>query len=286
VAGIEISHADRELFPEVGLTKADVARYYDRVADRMLPHVRDRPLTLLRCASAVDPKLEKGGCTMIRHGKAWGPLPLRRVMIEELHKTGEYLGAVDRAGLVSLAQMGVVEIHTWNGRVAAPYQHDRIVLDLDPGADVAWSRVAKAAHALREALEARGLRSWVKTTGGKGLHVVVPLAPTPWERCVAFARAVASSLVDRQPDAYTLAWSKAGREDKILIDTLRNNRANTSVAAYSVRARPHATISMPVGWDALGPRLDPESFSMATLLDEPDDPWADYWDVEQRLPEA
>jgi bifunctional non-homologous end joining protein LigD len=285
VGGVEISHPERVLFPELGLTKADVARYYDSVADRMLPHVRNRPLTLLRCGAAIDPNLDKGGCTMIRHGKAWGPLALRRVMIEELHKTGEYLAAVDRAGLVSLAQMGVVEIHTWNGRVDAPYRHDRVVLDLDPGAEVGWARVVDAAHALREALQARGLRSWVKTTGGKGLHVVAPIAPAEWERCVAFARQVAGAFVERHPDVYTLAWPKAGRESKILIDTLRNNRANTSVAAFSVRARPSATVSMPVAWDALTSRLDPQAFSLTTVLENGrEDPWADYWNADQRLP--
>jgi bifunctional non-homologous end joining protein LigD len=285
VAGVTISHADRVIFPELGLTKADVARYYERVADRMLPHVRERPLTLLRCAGAIDPTADKGGCTMIRHGKAWGPLPLRRITIQELHKTGEYLVAVDLAGLVSLAQMGVVEIHTWNGRAASPYDHDRVVLDLDPGVGVGWGRVVAAAHDLRDALRARGLRSWVKTTGGKGLHVVAPVGPTPWERCVAFARDVAASLVASRPDAYTLAWPKAGRERKILIDTLRNNRANTSVAAYSVRARGGATISMPVAWEALTPRLDPQAFTMSTILQPGgEDPWSEYWHVTQRLP--
>jgi bifunctional non-homologous end joining protein LigD len=285
VAGVPISHADRVLFPQLGLTKGDVARYYARVAERMLPHVRDRPLTLLRCAGPIDPTAEKGGCVMIRHGKAWGPQALRRVVIEELHKTGEYLVVVDQAGLVSLAQMGVVEIHTWNGRASAPYQHDRVVLDLDPGAEVGWERVVAAAHELREELRSRGLRSWVKTTGGKGLHVVAPIQPAPWERCVKLARQVAATLVARRPDDYTLAWPKAGRERHILLDTLRNNRANTSVAAWSVRARPGATISMPLSWDALTPRLAPEAFSMPAALERlEEDPWAEYWQVTQRLP--
>jgi bifunctional non-homologous end joining protein LigD len=285
VAGVRISHPDRVIYAELGVTKADLARYYDAVADRMLPHVRDRPLTLLRCAGAIDPALEKGGCTMIKHAKAWGPLPLRRVRIRELHKTGEYLVAVDRAGLVSLAQMGVVEIHTWNGRADAPYEHDRVVFDLDPGPGVAWPRVVAAAHALREQLETLRLRAWVKTTGGKGLHIVVPIAPAPWNACLTFARGVAEWLVRAQPRSYTVALPKAGRADKILFDVLRNGRANTVVAAFSARARAGATVSMPIAWDDLAPSLDPAAFTIAGVAGgRRADPWREYWRARQRLP--
>ncbi|HVX93776.1 MAG TPA: DNA ligase D [Polyangia bacterium] len=285
IAGVRISHPDRVVYADLGVTKADLARYYDAVADRMLPHVRDRPLTLLRCARAIDPAHEKGGCTMIKHAKAWGPLPLRRVRIQELHKTGEYLVAVDREGLVSLAQMGVVEIHTWNGHAGAPYEHDRVVFDLDPGPGVAWPRVVAAAHALRELLETRRLRAWVKTTGGKGLHVVVPIAPTSWHACLAFARGVAEAMVRTQPRTYTVALPKAGRADKILVDVLRNGRANTAVAAFSARARAGATVSMPIAWDDLAPSLDPVAFTIASVPGgRRADPWREYWRARQRLP--
>jgi bifunctional non-homologous end joining protein LigD len=285
VADVPISHPDRLIFPDVGLTKADIARYYDRIAERMVPHVADRPLTLLRCDRPIDPDAEKGGCAMIRHAKAWGPAALRRVKIEELHKTGEYLVADDRAGLVSLAQMGVVEIHTWNGRARTPYEHDRVVFDLDPGPDVSWARVVAGAHALRAVLKGQGLRAWVKTTGGKGLHVVAPVEPTTWEACLAFARAMAAEIIAGDPRAYTTAIPKPGREKKILIDILRNNRTNTSVAAFSLRARPKAPVSMPLSWDELTPKVTPEAFTMSTVVDVGgDDPWKDYWRTKQRLP--
>jgi bifunctional non-homologous end joining protein LigD len=224
---------------------------------------------------------------MLRHAKAWGPLPLRRVQIEELHKLGEYLVADDRAGVVSLAQMGVVEIHTWNARAAAPYLHDRIVVDLDPGGEVPWPRVVAGAHEARAAFEARWLRAWVKTTGGKGLHVVAPVEPAPWDACLAFARELAAALTARDP-VYTTAIPKAGREAKILVDVLRNNRTNTSVAAFSLRARRGATVSMPVTWDDLTATLDPAAFTLKAVAERTertvDDPWASYWTAKQRLP--
>jgi bifunctional non-homologous end joining protein LigD len=287
VAGISISHPERVIYADAALTKLDIARYYDSVADRLLPHVAGRPLTLLRCAGPIDAAADKGGCMMLRHGKAWGPAAIRRVQIRELRKTGEYLVADSRAALVGLAQMGVVEIHTWNAIAEEPYAHDRIVVDLDPGPDVAWNDVVGAARLVREMLSDLALRAWVKTTGGKGLHLVVPIAPVDVDACLAFARALAGDLVRHDPARFTTANPKAGRERKILVDVLRNNRTNTSVAAYSLRARAGAPVSFPITWDELGPRLRPAAFTMARVLDrvarEPD-PWRDYWTARQRLP--
>src|SRR5690242_20132041 len=195
VAGISISHPRRVIYAELGATKLDVARYYDLLADRMLPHVAGRPLTLLRCAGAIDPAADKGGCVMLRHGKAWGPTAIRRVQIRELRKTGEYLVADTRAALVGLAQMGVIELHTWNSRAEVPYAHDRVVIDLDPGPEVAWKDVVAAARLARQALQAAGLMSWVKTTGGKGLHVVAPIERADVDVCAAFARELAAAMV-------------------------------------------------------------------------------------------
>jgi bifunctional non-homologous end joining protein LigD len=253
----------------------------------MLPHVAGRPLTLLRCSGAIDPAADKGGCVMLRHGKAWGPAAIRRVPIRELRKTGEYLVADSRAALVGLAQMGVVEIHTWNSRAETPYRHDRIVVDLDPGPEIPWKDVIAAAQLVRQALADVRLRSWVKTTGGKGLHIVAPIEPADVDACLAFARDLADALVRHAPAQFTTANPKVGRERKILIDVLRNNRTNTSVAAYSLRAREGAPVSFPIAWDELGPRLRPTAFTLATVPDlvrRKSDPWSDYWAAEQRLP--
>src|SRR5438105_2516776 len=203
VTGIRISHPDRVIYADIGATKLDIARYYQAVAAVMMPHVRGRPLTLLRCGAAIDPGADKGGCVMLRHGKAWGPSALRRVRIEELRKTGEYLVADTPEALVALAQMGIVEVHTWNADARAPYQHDRVVMDLDPGPEVGWAQVVAAAKLVRDALAAVGLRSWVKTTGGRGLHVVAPIVPAPAAACLNFARATARVLEQHRPDLLT-----------------------------------------------------------------------------------
>jgi len=289
VAGMAISHPERVIYPRLGVTKLDVARYYDSVAAAMVPHVVGRPLTLLMCRGPVDPAVEKGGCVMMRHGKAWGPSALRRVQIQELHKTGEYLVADDHEGLVALAQMGVLEIHTWNSRAETPYRHDRVVVDLDPGPEVGWPEVIGAAKLVRQILTGVKLRSWIKTTGGKGLHVVVPIAPAETAACLEFANAVAGVLIADDPKRFTLSNPKAGRRRQILIDVLRNNRTNTSVSAYSLRARAEATVSIPVAWDELTPRLDPARFTIASVpsrLGRDGEPWADYWSARQALPSS
>src|SRR3569623_1002955 len=287
VAGIGISHPDRVIYADTPVTKLDQARYYDAVADWMVPHVQGRPLTLQRCGATIDPGADKGGCQMLRQGRAWGSAAIRRVRIQELRKTGEYLVADDREALVALAQMDVVEIHTWNARAETPYLHDRIVIDLDPGPDVAWPAVVEAALLVRDVLQDVKLRAWLKTTGGKGLHVVVPIQPAEVALCLAFARTVADALVQHDPGRYTTTGAKRGRERQILIDALRNNRTNTSVAAFSLRARPGAPVSVPLAWSALTPRLDPTTFHLGNvpgLLRRRKDPWRDARTSKQRLP--
>jgi bifunctional non-homologous end joining protein LigD len=280
VAGVPISHPDRVVYPELGVTKADIARYYEIVGPSMLSHVRGRPLTLVHCPGG------RNACRYLRHSKAWGPPQLRRVRIREKTKVGEYLVADSVEAIVALAQMGVLEIHTWNSTTARLEQPDRIVWDLDPGAGVSWPQTVAAARLLRSVLEVLGLESWVKTTGGRGLHIVVPLDPVrDWSECLAFARGVAQSMERADPSSFTTAFVKAGRERKILIDYLRNNRTNTSVAAFSTRAREGATVSMPIAWTDLKSR--PPLFSVASVIRRlrrgSADPWAGYWRAGQRI---
>jgi bifunctional non-homologous end joining protein LigD len=284
VAGQRLTHADRPLYPARNLTKLDVASYYERVADWILPHVRGRPLTLVRCPKGVD-----GGCFYMRHSRVWSPPSLRTVRIREKTKRGEYLVVDDLTGLIGLVQMDVLEIHTWNAHVESLEHPDRLVLDLDPGPDVAWRDVVETARLLRAALEGVGLESFVKTTGGKGLHVVVPLEPdSDWDTCLAFSRLVAETFAEESPRRFTTAMAKRGRERKILIDYMRNNRTSTSVSAYSTRASPSATVSLPVAWEDLGPRLTSDRFTIenapAELAGRRADPWARYFEVRQSLP--
>jgi bifunctional non-homologous end joining protein LigD len=220
----------------------------------------------------------------------WAPAAVRRIRIPEKTKLGEYLVADTPAALVALAQMDVVEIHTWNSRAEHVEHPDRIVMDLDAGDEAPFAAVVEGARLLREALRALRLESWVKTTGGRGLHVLVPIVPErDWSECLAFARALAAAIASHHP-GYTTAYARSGREKLILLDYLRNNRTNTSVAAFSPRARPGAPVSVPISWDELDARLDPFRFTMRTvprrLARLGGDPWADYFRSRQRLTAA
>ena len=280
VRGIRISSPDRIIYPELDFSKLDLVRYYDSVGARILPHVIDRPLTLVHCPNGL-----LAPCNYMRHRKVWGPDALRRVRIQEKTKVGEYLAVDDLKGVIALAQMGVIEIHTWNSTTRNIERPNRLVWDFDPGPRVKPVAVVNAAKALRDLLETLGLESWVKTTGGRGLHVVAPIAPSrQWDECLDFTRAVASALAATDPSRFTITFAKRGRESKILIDYLRNNRTNTSVCAYSARAREGATVSMPVAWEELTAKLKPERYTVQTVPRiKRADPWSGYWKSRQKI---
>jgi bifunctional non-homologous end joining protein LigD len=284
VAGVRISHPDRLIYPDLGISKIQLARYYEDIADWIVPHVSGRPLTLVHCPDGLA-----APCIYLKHAKAWGPSALRRVKIQEKTKVGEYLVADSIEGVVSLAHMGIVEIHTWNSTAGDIERPNRIVWDLDPGPSVTWRQVRTAAGLVRDLLTTLGLRSWVKTTGGRGLHVVVPLTPErEVAQCLEFSRAVSEALARTDPRLYTTKFAKVGRERKILIDYLRNNRTNTSIAAFSPRARPGAPVSMPIDWDDFG--ASPERWTLTTVRSRLKrlrvDPWATYWSAGQTISDA
>jgi bifunctional non-homologous end joining protein LigD len=223
----------------------------------------------------------------MKHSKVWAFPGIRRVNIQEKTKVGEYLIVDTLPALVSLVQMNILEIHTWNTRAEHVEHPDRIVLDLDPGEEVKWKEVVEAARLVRRLLRKLNLESFPKTTGGNGLHVVVPLIPgADWRACLEFARSFALLLEEHNPDLFTTTFAKAGRERKILVDYLRNNRTNTSVAAYSTRAKPGAPVSMPLRWTDLTAGLHPRDFNVLSVekrLRTRKDPWAGYWRTKQRL---
>jgi len=283
VRGIRITHADRVMYERPRLTKLDVARYYDTIADAMMPHVDGRPLTLVRCGEGID-----GGSFYMKHSKVWSPAALKRVKIKEKTKIGDYLVIESPEAIVSLAQMDILEIHTWNTRYQKVEYPDRIILDLDPGPDIAWATVVTSAKFLREMLQTLELESFTKTTGGKGLHVVVPLEPRhDWKACLELSRAVAEALARHDPKLFTTTFAKRGRERQILVDFMRNNRTNTSVAAFSTRAREGAPVSVPLSWTELTPKLDPSAFTIesvpARVRRQRKDPWAEYFRLKQRF---
>jgi bifunctional non-homologous end joining protein LigD len=284
VAGIRLSHPDRLIYPDLNISKLRLAQYYEQIGEWILPHIQGRPLTLVHCPAGVA-----GPCQFLRHAKAWGPGALRRVRIREKTKVGEYLVADTVAAAVALAQMGIVEIHTWNSTAGDVERPNRIVWDLDPGPEIAWRQTVTAARRVKDVLETLGLASWVKTTGGQGLHVVVPIKPSiDWNTCLAFSRDVSEMIVRTNPTLYTTGFRKHGRERQILSDYLRNNRTNTSICAYSPRARPGAPVSVPLEWSELGSR--PKDWTLPTVVRRlarlRKDPWKEYWTTTQRIAPA
>ena len=281
---MRLTNPDRVLYPDQGLTKRDLALFYASIADWILPHLKGRPTTLVRCPEGL-----REPCFYQKHTGWWAPRALRRVEIQEKTKVGEYLVVEDLAGLIGLVQIGILEIHTWNSTADDLEHPNRIVFDLDPDPAVPWPRVIEAALRLRERLAAASLESFVKTTGGKGLHVVVPLAGRPtWDSSSRFADAIATELAAREPRAYIAEMSKAKRAGKIFIDWLRNVRGSTSIAGYSTRAKPGAPVSTPVRWDELETLADSASFTVKTLPKRLSrlsaDPWTGYEKVRQKLP--
>ena len=284
VVGIRISHPDRLIYPDLGISKIQLARYYEEIADWIVPHVAGRPLTLVHCPAGLA-----APCIYLKHAKAWGPSALRRVKIQEKTKVGEYLVADSIEAVVSLAQMGIVEIHTWNSTMEHIERPNRIVWDLDPGPAVTWKQVVTSAELVSAVLKTLGVSSWVKTTGGRGLHVVAPIKPArDVAECLEFSRAVSEAIARTDPRLYTTTFAKVGRERKILIDYLRNNRTNTSICAYSPRARPGATVSMPLDWSDL--KASPERWTLSTTAKRlkrlRTDPWAKYWACHQEISNA
>jgi bifunctional non-homologous end joining protein LigD len=274
IAGVRVSHPDRVLWPDVGVTKAELARYYVDVADWILPHVGGRPLAVVR-----GPRGHAGATFFQKHIAPGMPAPVRSVRIRDDDGDKDHLVIDDVAGLVALVQMDVLEIHVWGARADDVERPDRLVLDLDPDEDVAWPVVVDGARAARLRLAHLGLESFVKTTGGKGLHLVVPLARRHgWKEMKAFARAVAADLARRLPHAFTINPAKAARRGKIYLDYLRNSRGATAVAAYSSRARPGAPVSVPLAWREVGPRLRPATLTVRTVPERLARLRADPWE--------
>ncbi|HEY1604988.1 MAG TPA: non-homologous end-joining DNA ligase [Allosphingosinicella sp.] len=283
VAGVRLSHPEKILYPEQGITKGELADYYVAVAERMLPHVAFRPITMVRCPAGSETK-----CFYQRHAGSGVPAQLHAVTIPGFEEP--YLYIADVAGLVALVQMGVLEIHPWGVTRDRPDKADRIVFDLDPDEGLGFADVIAAAREVRARLRRLGLESFVKTTGGKGLHVVVPVEPTAdWRAVKSFARGVSAEMAADAPAKYLTKVSKAERTGRIFIDYLRNDPTSTAVAPYSTRARPGAPVATPLRWDELGPKLDPKTFTIRTvparLRRQRADPWAEMPALRQRLPD-
>jgi bifunctional non-homologous end joining protein LigD len=278
-----LTHPDKILYAEQGITKRELYEYYALVADRLLPHVRNRPLTLVRCPNGSDKP-----CFFQKHPGRGMPGAVHSVIVPEKHGRAAYGVIDDREGLFALVQYGVLEIHTWGSRITDLEHPDIVVLDLDPDPTVPHETVIEAAHDVGRYFERLGLQSFAKTSGGKGFHVCVPIVPEhTWDEVRVFARRAAETIAGENPERYVTTASKALRRGKIFIDYLRNGRGATFVAPYSTRARKNAPISMPLPWDQVSPDLRPETFTLRTVTDRlaacMEDPSARLEALAQRL---
>jgi bifunctional non-homologous end joining protein LigD len=286
-SGVRITNPDKVLFPEIGLTKSSLVAYYEAVAEAMLPQMERRPLTLVRC-----PHGREGECFFQKHpeGKGW-PRQVKTVEIAEKGGPAAYSYVEDPAGLIALVQLGALEIHAWNSRVDEPESPDRIIFDLDPGVDVSWETVVSSAELVRDALGALGFTGFAKTTGGKGLHVVVPIAPgLTYDEARALSRGLVDRLAAHDPDAFTAKMAKGARSGRVFVDYLRNAHGATAVRAFSTRARPGAPVSAPVTWEELGGIGDPTAFDTTSTPERlaalTKDPWTGYEDARTSVTDA
>ena len=286
VAGVKLSNPERIFYPDLKLTKRELVLFYERIGPWILPHIENRPLTLVRCPSGYDKQ-----CFYQKHVSDQFPKSIKRVEVEEGPDAEPYGALNSLTGLISLVQMGVLEFHIWGAHIDEVEKPDYIVFDLDPDEGLSWERVVEGTLKVREKLEGLGLRTWLKTTGGKGLHVCVPITRRgEWDEVKAFTKAVVESIVKDEPGRYTSNLTKASRKGKIFIDYLRNGRGATSVCAYSTRARAGAPVSTPLFWEELETGVRANTFNVRNLPERLEslqaDPWADFLKERQSITAA
>ncbi|MFM0503091.1 DNA ligase D [Paraburkholderia caffeinilytica] len=285
VAGVRVSHPDRVIDKSTGTRKIDLVRYYESVADWMLPHLQDRPVSLVRAPEDIG-----GELFFQKHSQKLSiPNVTQHPGLDPGHPP---LITVDSLkALVGAAQMGTIEFHTWNAVVSNIEKPDRMVFDLDPDASLAWARMIEAAQLMRSLLEELGLVSFCKTSGGKGFHVVVPLVKhAGWDDVKAFSQAVAQHMATTLPKYFSAKMGAQNRKQKIFVDYLRNNRGSSTVAAFSARARPGLGVSVPLAWDEVASTTSGDQWTIENvherLEDLKHDPWADYGKTRQRITAA
>jgi bifunctional non-homologous end joining protein LigD len=282
IEGVHITNPDRVLYPEQGVTKRALIDYYLAIAEHMLPYVVGRPLALVRC-----PQGRGKECFFQKHASQGWPDAFGTIRIREKSATREYMYIEDVRGLVAAAQMGVLELHIWGSRADGVERPDRMVFDLDPDETLPFDQVTAAARDLKKRLEAFGLQSFPMVTGGKGIHVVVPLARKHgWDEHRTFAEALARQMAAEEPERFVANMSKAKRRGKIFVDYLRNQRGSTAIAPFSTRAKTGATVALPVSWARLSRLKDaqPATIRNAVRVLGRTNPWPGYEKIRQTLP--
>ena len=282
---IAITHPDRKVYPDQDITKLEVAEYYGSIMDWFLPGALERPLSVLRCPEGLVSE-----CFFQKH-LTRGLNHVGTVSLKEgSGRKQSYLYAADADSIIELVQFGSLEFHPWGATIDDPDHATQLVFDLDPGDGVPWSRIKSAARCVRKLLAQLSLTSFVRTTGGKGLHVVLPLNPAaPWDVAKDFSRGFADTLAHMHPEQFVAVAGKTKRPGRIYIDYLRNSRGATSVASYSLRARPGAPVAVPLRWEELG-RLSSAAFDLRStpkrLARLRSDPWEAFDDTRQDLQEV
>lgn len=278
----KLTNPSKILYPEDGITKLQIAEYYAEIANWIMPYIVNRPLTLVRCPDNYKK------CFYQKHINRSTPATLYGLAIKEKEKTEHSIYIKDREGLMALVQMGTLEIHPWGSRIEQVEYPDTIIIDLDPAPDIKWQKVVATAKLIKDYLQSFKLKSYIKTTGGKGLHVAIPLRPEyDWETVKNFTHVFVKFLVANHPKDYIGEMSKVKREGKIFVDYLRNQRGATAIGAYSTRARAGAPVSVPLEWDELTNNFADTFYTIATLPQRlrelKRDPWHDFHNIKQSL---
>lgn len=278
----KITNPTKILYPDDQITKQDLLNYYETVSKYMLPFIKHRPLSLVRCPASFE------HCFFQRHYNDAMPQALKPIAIESKGVVEQYIYLANKEGLLSLVQLGVLEIHPWGSKITSLETPDLLTIDLDPAPDIAWKAIVTAAFEVQYYLKQYKLRSFVKTTGGKGLHVVIPIQPEyNWEEVKKFTHIFVQFMEKLNPSQYISKMTKSKRNGKIFIDYLRNQRGATAIGVYSTRALSHAPVAVPLHWDELSINRQDTNFTIKTLSKRLNtlkrDPWHDFWKIKQSL---
>ena len=283
IGNVKLTNPSKVLFSGSKTTKSQLARYYEDIQEWILPHLQYRPLSIVRCPSGNEKN-----CFFQKHIDISSRSHIEHLVIASKNGESTYTLINDLTGLIQLIQLGVLELHTWGSSKWDINKADRLIFDLDPADDLPWRKTTEAAMLVRSLLEEIGLQSFVKTTGGKGLHIVAPIIPEhDWTTIKAFAKSIATHLENTIPDRFTANMSKEKRKGKIFVDYLRNGHGATAIAAYSTRAKPYAPISTPLFWDELGEEIRSDTFTITNIRNRlsslKEDPWKDYPLLKQHI---
>jgi bifunctional non-homologous end joining protein LigD len=285
--GVKLSSPDRVVYPDDGVTKADLVAYYAAVADAMLPYVADRPLSLVRAPGGI-----KGQQFFQKHDSGGFPAGFKKVVIPYTDADDDkYLYVEDAAGLIGGVQMNCLEWHIWGSKRDSVEKAERIIFDIDPDEGLGFEHVKQAAKDIRDILSALDLKAYPMATGGKGIHVICHIGRrTEWPETKAFCRGFSKTLERNEPDRFVAELSKAKRKGRMFVDYLRNERGQTAVAPFSTRARKGCPVAVPISWDELEKLDRANGFSLKDAItragDKKLDPWPGYFDQDQPITEA